>query len=127
MKETNIKTDLKLLIDISCAESKTQKLFNEFHSMLLRMCYRATNVSINYEAKRVGMQVLTEDEFYDGTKENEFAESMAAEIKYHDINTLLKCCINIDEEVLKYFYPFLKSSFFKRRSKQIEISTLEVA
>lgn len=127
MKETkeSILMDLKLLIDISCLESEEPTLFELFHEMLVRMSYRATNVSIDYARKRVYMNVLAEDESYDAELVNEFAETMSVNIGYTDLNTFLKSCILEDLEGLNQYYPYLVSRFFRRNASTI--NTFETA
>lgn len=120
-------TDLKLLIDISCIEEKGVDSFKQFHKMLIRMSYKATDVLIDYESKKVYMKVLTEDESYDSAKINAFAETISAHLNYKNLNVFLKSCILGDVDRLKFYYPFLIAHFDKRKKKVEPLKFLEVA
>jgi hypothetical protein len=120
-KKTIIR-DLELLIDFSCENSTQIHLFDLFHKMLIRMSYKAVDVDINYDRKRVYMNVLAEDESYDLVSVNVFAETMTVNLAYTDIRTFLKSCILEDGDVLKQYYPFLMSSFYKRSTKSLQVS-----
>lgn len=119
-KETIIK-DLMLLIDFSCEDSTQLHLFELFHKMLIRMSYKAVDVDIDYDRKRVYMNVLAEDESYDLVPVNVFAETMSVNLAYTDFRTFLKSCMLEDGEVLKQYYPFLMASFCKRSSKSLQV------
>jgi hypothetical protein len=109
-------SDLKLLIDISCESIKGQVHFTEFHTMLIRMANKATDVNIDYTLKRISMNVLSEDESFDLVAIDQFAGSITVKLSYDNLNEFLKSCILESIEVLKHYYPFLVSSFNKRKT-----------
>ena len=115
MKTTKnqIINDLRQLIDFSCEDSKQPNLLELFHKMLIRMSYKAVDVNIDYDRKRIYMNVLAEDESYDMVPVNAFAPTMRVNLDYTDLNTFLKSCILEDCENLKQYYPFLTSCFYK--------------
>lgn len=119
MKTTknSIIKDLRLLIDFSCEDAS----FELFHKMLIRMSYKAVDVNIAYERKRIYMNVLTEDESYDSETVNVFAEKMRVNLGYNDLRTFLKSCIIEDNDRLKQYYPFLMSSFYKTNTKITQV------
>jgi len=106
--------DLALLVDYSCEVSNQVKLFELFHVMLIRMSYKAVDVSIDYARKRIYMYVLAEDESYDSELNNAFAETMLVNLAYTDLGTFLKSCVLEDGGSLKLYYPFLMSCFYRK-------------
>lgn len=125
--KNNSKADLKLLIDVSCVNTKGVSLYEQFHRMLIRMSYKASNVVIDYARKRIYMNILAEDESYDSVLVNEFAETMAVNLSYSDLNTFLKSCILEDTDSLQLYYPFLVSRFFKEKPEVEAFEILETA
>lgn len=119
MKTTknSIIKDISLLIDFSCEDAS----FELFHKMLIRMSYKAVDVNIAYDRKRIYMNVLTEDESYDSEPVNAFAEKMKVNLGYTDLRTFLKARIVEDNDRLKEYYPFLMSSFSKTSTKTSQV------
>ncbi len=128
MNETKniILADLKLFIDVSCEDCERQHLFNDFHNMLIRMHFKATKVLIDYKAKIVYMDILAEHEFYDAEVNNEFAATMSTQLEFEEFRTFLNSCIIKDAEILIQYYPFLRMSFFKRKSKKAVFKNFEL-
>lgn len=116
-------SDLKLLIDISCENVEEQICYSEFHSTLIRMAYKATDVKINYHRKRIYMNVLSEDESFDLVSINYFAAAMSANLSYSSLDELLKSCFLVGDEVLKHYYPFLVADFNKRKTKVLVLES----
>ena len=113
--------DIGLLIELSCEDSSQLNLFELFHKMLIRMSYKAVDVTIDYDRKRIYMNVLAEDESYDAVLVNTFAETMSVNLAYTDLNTFLKPCVLEEGDILKQYYPFLTSSFFKRTTRTLQV------
>lgn len=109
--------DLIQLIDFSCEDSDQLNLLEVFHKMLIRMSYKAVDVNIDYNIKKVYMNILTEDESYDSVPVNAFAETMSVNLSYSDLNTFLNSCILEDSQSLKHYYPFLTACFYKTTVK----------
>lgn len=129
MKTTknNVVEDLKLLIDISCVDGEDITMFELFHKMLIRISYKAANISIDYHRKRVYMNVVSEDKYYDlETLNHPFASTMSVNLVYKDLNDFLKTCIVEDEDSLNY-YPTLISRFFKRKASKEDLESLQLA
>jgi len=125
MKTTkrDIVTDLKLLIDISCEDINNQNTFKEFHHILIRMAYKATDVKLDYERKRIYMNVLSEDESFDLVSINQFANSISVNLAYDKLDEFMKSCILVSTEVLKHYYPFLTSGFNNRKNKLLVLES----
>ncbi len=130
MKTTknDVVKDLKLLIDISCVEGEDITMFELFHKVLIRISYKAADISIDYERKRVYMNVIAEDKYYDlETLNHPFAPMMSVNLVYEDLNTFLKSCIIEDVDSLNYYYPTLISHFFKRTAGEEDLESLQIA
>jgi hypothetical protein len=127
-KNKDFVKDLNLLIEISCVEGEDVTTFELFHKMLIRITYKAAGITINYERKRVYMNVIAEDKYYDlETLNHPFASTMSVNLVYEDLNTFLKSCIVEDAESLKYYYPLLISRFFKRTTEKKDIEPKQIA
>lgn len=101
------------LIDFSCEDSDQLYRLELFHKMLIKMSYKAAYVAIDYNKKRVYMNVLIEDESYDLESINSFAKTMSVNLSYTNLNIFLKTCIPEDVEILREYYPYLTSCFYK--------------
>lgn len=113
--QNDVVKDLELLIDISCVEGEDVTMFELFHKMLIRISYKAADISIDYNRNRVYMNVIAEDKYYDlETLNHPFAPTMSVNLVYEDLKTFLKSCILEDEDSLNHYYPILISRFFKR-------------
>lgn len=115
--------DLNLLIDISCINSTELPMFEQFHKLLIALTYKATDVKIEYNRKRVHMKLLFEDEnqadlMLDG---DEIPYHMTANLSFTDLNSFLKLCAK-DEKSLILYYPILKDKFLKNHSSPKEYS-----
>ncbi|MFS4493763.1 hypothetical protein [Maribacter sp. 2308TA10-17] len=127
-KKNDVVKDLKLLIDISCVEGEDVTMFELFHKMLIRISYKAADISIDYKRKRVYMNVIAEDKYYDlETLNHPFAPTMSVNLVYKDLNTFLKTCVIEDVEGLNYYYPTLISRFFKRTTGEEDLESLQIA
>lgn len=127
-KKNDVVKDLKLLIDISCVEGEDVTMFELFHKMLIRISYKAADISIDYKRKRVYMNVIAEDKYYDlETLNHPFAPTMSVNLVYKDLNTFLKTCVIEDAEGLNYYYPTLISRFFKRTTGKEDLESLQIA
>jgi len=124
----NVLRDLKLLIDISCLKGENIRTFELFHKMLIRIYYKAADVTIDYDRKRIYMGVITEDIYYDLDKLNpQFEPTMSVNMTYKNLNTFLKKCILQDADSLNYYYPTLISRFFKRTKVKKAVESLQSA
>jgi len=126
--KNDVVKDLKLLIDISCVESEDVTMFELFHKMLIRISYKAADISIDYDRKRVYMNVISEDKYYDlETLNHPFAPTMSVNLVYEDLNVFLKSCILEDVDSLNHYYPTLISRFFKRTAGEEDLEELQIA
>lgn len=115
--------DLNLLIDISCLKSSEIRMFEQFHALLISLTYRATDINIEYDRKRVHMKLLFDDDnlndlMLDG---DEIPYYMTANLSFTDLNHFLKLCAR-DEKSLVLYYPILKAKFLKNHSSPKEYS-----
>lgn len=108
--------ELSHFVDLSCKDSMDYHLYSEFHEMLIRMCYLATDVTFNYNESKVAMKVLAEHESYDSSLVNLFAEVVPVTVVYSDLQRLLKCCILENREGIHHYYPFLNELFLNSKS-----------
>lgn len=126
--QNDVVKDLKLLIDISCVEGEDVSMFELFHKMLIRLSYKAVDISIDYDRQRVYMNVISDDKYYDlGTLNHPLAQTMSVNLVYKDLNAFLKSCIIEDINSLNYYYPILISRFFKRTTGEEDFEELQIA
>lgn len=123
--KNDVAKDLKLLIDISCVEGEDVTMFELFHQLLILISYKATDISIDYNRKRVYMNVIAEDKYYDlETLNHHFVPTMSVNLVYKELKTFLKSCILEDADSLNHYYPTLISRFFKRTAGEEDLESL---
>lgn len=124
----DVVNDLKLLIDISCLKGGDIKTSELFHKMLVGISYKAVDVSIDYDRKRIYMNVITDQNYYDLEMLNPYlASEMSVNLTYKDLNLFLKSCIIEDLDSLNYYYSNLISRFFRRKELAKDLEPLETA
>ncbi len=118
----DIVDELNHFVEISCKDAIDYHLYHEFHEMLIRMSYMATDVTFNYHENKVEMNVLAEHESYDASVVNLFAEVVSVSLEYEDLSCLLKCCILENREEIKHYFPFLSECFQSKSSFKLDIA-----
>lgn len=106
--------EIENLISRSCADQKTPKSFQDLHVAILKKCYNAADVSIDYHRKRVVMDIVMDDASYDPKGVNLMLPTMRANLLFHNLKDFLNSCLQKDRTSLA-FYAGIISSFRSRK------------
>ncbi len=120
INKSEIVNDLKLLIDISCMGSANLHRFEKFHRVLVQSAYNATDICIDYDRKRIYMDVKGEDRSGDFlVRFDQFIPTtMSVNLSYEDLSSFLKSCIVEDRKSFKEYMPFLLPRFLKGKASE---------
>lgn len=101
--------ELENLISRSCANQKNQKTFQDLHIAILKKCYNAAHVSIDYHRKRVVMDIVMDDACYDPKKVNITLPLLRANLLFNNIRDFLRSCVQKDRASLAFYARLLRS------------------
>lgn len=117
LKKDN-RSDLKLLIELSCVTVEKVVLFEQFHKTLIAISYAATDVHINYERKRIYMNVVAEDAKGDFLTrvDNLMQTRISLNLTYDDLGDFLTELVSDKNAIPNEFFPLVKDKFFSGKS-----------
>ncbi len=101
--------ELENLISRSCANQKNPKTFQDLHIAILKKCYNAAHVSIDYHRKRVVMDIVLDDACYDPKKVNISLPLLRANLLFKNLRDFLKSCIEKDRTSLAFYARLIRS------------------
>lgn len=129
VNKSEIVSDLKLLIDISCMGSANRHRFEKFHVVLVQVAYNATDICIDYDRKRIYMDVKGEDSHGDFLVRFDqlVPTTMSVNLSYVDLSSFLKSCIVEDHKNFEEYLPFLLPRFLKGKPASQRIITVSSA
>ncbi|WP_422082364.1 hypothetical protein [Ulvibacterium sp.] len=104
-----ILTEIENLITHSCADQKVTDKFEKLHIALLKKYYNAADVSIDYHRKRVKMDIVMDDTYYDPKKVNLYLPMLHANLFFKNLKAFLKSCIEGDSKSLGFYAGLLRS------------------
>ncbi|MEA1787577.1 hypothetical protein U1E44_15855 [Arenibacter sp. GZD96] len=111
--------ELESLISRSCTNQKRPKFVQELHVALLKKCYNAADVTIDYHRKRVVMDIVMDDHCYDPKKVNLSLPLLRANLFYRSLADFLKSCILKDRKSLAFYAQLIQS--FKNEPTRLAV------
>lgn len=105
--------DIESLISRSCANGVLDKSFQNFHKLIVKKHYNATDVSIDYSRNRVNMDIVLDDSMYNPRAVNLQMNTFPANFFFKNLCEFLKSCLDKDNKSLA-FYAGLLRSFAKK-------------
>lgn len=105
--------EIENLISQSCTNQKSTNKFENLHVAILKKYYNAADVSIDYHRKRVEMDIVMDDTYYDPQRVNTYVPTFHANLLFKNLREFLKSCIEKDNKNLG-FYASLLRSFTKK-------------
>ncbi|WP_394747045.1 hypothetical protein [Spongiimicrobium salis] len=90
--EAEVIAELKALISYSCSMNERIK-FQDFHVHLIKYCFKAVDVRIDYQAHRVHMNIIADDKEYSPQKVNTVLTLIPANFYYLSLADFLKASI----------------------------------
>ncbi len=106
--------EIENLISRSCTDQKTPKSFQDLHVAILKKCYNAADVSIDYHRKRVIMDIVMDDSYYDPKGLNFTLPTMRTNLLFTNLKDFLKSCLGRDRNSLA-FYAGILSNYRNRK------------
>lgn len=104
-----ITTDLESLISLSCKRGKGPGKFRTLHELLVKKHYNATDVAIDYKRKRVIMDVVLSDQYYEPGKLNMNLPTLRVNLLFGNLKEFLKSCVDTDNKSLAFYAWMLRS------------------
>ncbi len=101
--------EIESLISRSCANQKTPKSFQDLHVAILKKCYNAADVSIDYHRKRVIMDIVMDDTSYDPKKPNVRLPLLRANLFFKNLSDFLKSCLQKDRTSLAFYARLMRA------------------
>lgn len=101
--------EIESLISRSCIPQKTPKSFQDLHVAILKKCYNAADVSIDYHRKRVVMDIVMDDTSYDPEKPNVRLPLLRANLLFRNLSDFLKSCVQKDRNSLAFYARLMRS------------------
>ena len=108
-----IAKDFENLISKSCNNQKSTDQFKSLHEAILKKYYNAADVSIDYHRKRVEMDIVMDDKYYNPKKVNTYMPTLHANLLFKNLKDFLKSCIEKDAKSIG-FYASLLRTFTKK-------------
>ncbi|WP_282055543.1 hypothetical protein [Maribacter luteus] len=104
-----IKGEIEKLISLSCANPQSTKKFETLHVALLKKHYNAADVSIDYHRKRIVLDIVMDDTFYEPSKVNMTLPILHANLFFKNLKDFLKSCIVTDTESMGFYAGLLRT------------------
>lgn len=101
--------ELENLISRSCSNQKEPKEAQELHIAILKKCYNAADVTIDYHRKRVVMDIVMDDNCYDPKTVNLSLPLLRANLFYKSLSDFLKSCLQKDPGSLAFYAKLIQS------------------
>lgn len=78
------------------------------------MAYNATEVSIDYDRKRVYMNVIANEDYHDFYEIKATLPTISVNLMYANLNDFLRSCILEDKDSLE-IYPSIMANFLNKK------------
>lgn len=101
--------EIENLISLSCADQKATDKFEKLHIALLKKYYNAADVTIDYHRKRVRMDIVVDDAYYDPKKINLYLPTLHANLFFKNLKEFLRSCIERDSKSLGFYAGLLRT------------------
>jgi len=111
--QLRITSEIENLISKSCSSQKMKDKLNKLHVALLKKYYNAAVVKIDYHRKRIAMEIVVDDAYYDPKKINTHIPTFHANFIFMNLKEFLHGCIDKDTKSLG-FYAGLLRTFAKK-------------
>ncbi|WP_435182340.1 hypothetical protein [Cellulophaga omnivescoria] len=115
MKNTDIKSRIEnniySLISSTCSQRIDDKS-RALHTAIIKKHYNATEVTIDYFRKRLDMDLVIDDTFYNPNTINTYLPTFKANFYYLDLQDFLRSCIERDDRSIAFYASLLKSLNF---------------
>ncbi len=85
-----IKMEIENLISESCTSPKSTDQYQNFRISILKKYYNATDVSIDYHRKRVEMDIVMDDSYYNPQTVNTYVPTLHANLLFKNLKDFLR-------------------------------------
>ena len=104
-----IAKEIENLISESCNSQKSTDQFKNLHEAILKKYYNAADVSIDYHRKRVEMDIVMDDTYYNPKKVNTYMPTLHANLIFKNLKDFLKSCIEKDAKSIGFYANLLRT------------------
>lgn len=111
LTEEKLIEELSRIIEISCSGNMQFQEFTNFHKAIIKIAYNANDISVDYDRKRVHMNVIVD------TYKDE-APKLPMNLSYRNLGEFLKACIFLDTDTIMQ-YTFLLMGTASKNKVQI--------
>ncbi len=104
-----ITAEIESLISKSCTNQKSTDQFKSLHEAILKKYYNAADITIDYHRKRVEMDIVIDDTYYNPKKVNTYLPTLHANLIFKNLKDFLKSCIEKDAKSIGFYASLLRS------------------
>ncbi len=108
--------EMENLIVESCMQQENISDYSPIHQSVIQNHYNATDVAIDYHRRRVVLSLVVDDANYDYNKLNTNIPTLHVNLRYRNLETFLKSCLDTDTKSLLFYANLLRSNTIKSRS-----------
>lgn len=101
--------EIKYLISSSCPHRKVPKKFNNLHQAILKNHFNAADVLIDYQRKRVVMNIVLDDNGYNPREINTFLPLMPSNFMFRNLNEFLLSCVDDDNKSVAFYAGLIRA------------------
>ncbi|MBU2997746.1 hypothetical protein KO500_14950 [Cellulophaga baltica] len=107
--KTRVLSDIESLIAQSYPNRKITLKNETLHIAIIKKCYNATNVSIDYHRKRIEMDIVLDDTIYNPNQVNMHIPTVRANFYFMNLIEFLKGCIVNDNKSIAFYASLIHS------------------
>ena len=101
--KTKVLADIESLIAQSYPNRKLTLKNENLHIAIIKKCYNAASVSINYHRKRIEMDIVLDDNAYKPNQVNMEIPTVRANFYFLNLIDFLKSCISNDNKSIAFY------------------------
>ena len=101
--------EIENLIGRSCPKQKVPLKFENLHVAIIKNHYNAAEVVIDYQRRRVELDIVVDDTAYDPKKVNLSLPILHANLWFRNLYDFLKTCIDKDAKSVAFYAGLLQS------------------
>lgn len=111
-----ILSDIENIIRTTCSKKSVSSSDQNLHRAILKKYYNASDISIDYQRKRIKMEIIMDDTAYNPKTINSYLPTLHTNLWFRNLSDFLVSCIDNDPKSLAYYAGILR---LNKRSKQL--------
>ncbi|NJB36466.1 hypothetical protein [Croceivirga sp. JEA036] len=106
--KTRILSEMERLIDLHSSPRKLSDEGKTIHESIVKQCYNAADVQMDYHRRRINMHLVMDDALYSPEKLNVNLPVLPMNLYYIDLRDFLKSCLQEDAKSLALYARILR-------------------